>query len=334
MQQKIILLVLIVIFCFSVPTLSISSCSSCVASAITNGEDLVLTYLIVGFDESAENTDAIILFRYDTGANSASVIQIPRDTYYNFGASQNKINQIYSSSIMLGRSKDEAMQRLQEAVSDAFGIDIDGYAGFTAEAFEGIVDAFGGIDVVLSEDYSYVDGDGKTVFELKKGINHFSGRDAMRFVRFRKGYATADLGRIDAQKLFLSGLIAKIKDGIDFKTVLNLVANSKNGVVSKINPKEILGIVMKKQGRISNAEVKYVTLPGGAVKAESGVWYYSCNKAASERLLSELGFSVTEFDREGRMKNTKDSAFEQIYNDKNIEWKLYTDSTLGSIRLG
>ena len=50
------------------------------------------TYLVLGLDDANKNTDAILIAHYNGEANTVTMLQIPRDTYCNYGRGQNKIN--------------------------------------------------------------------------------------------------------------------------------------------------------------------------------------------------------------------------------------------------
>ena len=47
---------------------------------ISNSQSELLTYLVVGFDDAAENTDVIFTLSYYASPNKINVMQIPRYT--------------------------------------------------------------------------------------------------------------------------------------------------------------------------------------------------------------------------------------------------------------
>jgi len=289
-------------------------------------------YLLVGFDDAAENTDAIMLVRYNPEKHKAAVIQIPRDTYYNYGTKQNKINQIYPSNIALGKTKKESLAELSRVIENLFSIDICGFAGLTTDAFAGLVDSFGGIDIVLNNDIKLTDSNGSILMDLKKGTTHLTGEQAKTFVRFRKGYNLGDLSRMDAQKIFLSALFEKVKSGLGINTVINLFTSSKDGVVSSIKLNDILEILTKKSGRLSEIDVFYTTIPGESCVSANGISYFVCNKKSTNSLLLYLGFLNENFDSEERLCNYEEESFMNIYFKEKVVWKVYDKSTVRDIR--
>ena len=77
------------------------------------------TFLVCGLDDAAENTDAIIIFKYDAKKNVASFLQIPRDTYFRYSDNIEKLNSVYSSLKAKGYDSKSAMQILSNTLSDA-----------------------------------------------------------------------------------------------------------------------------------------------------------------------------------------------------------------------
>ena len=289
------------------------------------------TFLICGYDDAAENTDAIALFDYDLNHNSASFVQIPRDTYISTDTVSGKINSVYSSLRARGYSRESAMDIFVATVSEVMGTSIDGYAGYTIKGLSRLIDNLGGIDLDLPFDFSFTDEGGEYSLNLKKGINHLSGDEAVKFVRYRKGYALGDLGRIDAQKIFLSSFIRQIKNSINLATSLKLVFNSGDGVYTNCKAMDIVNIALKIRGRITEAYVRYANLPGVAMQSENGTSYYLINRQASVKMLEALGFGTNGFDSSERFVNRESAELRDIYYKDGIEWRIYDDSSLSSI---
>lgn len=91
-----------------------------------------------------------------------------------------------------------------------FGVPVDYYAKVNTSGFRKIVDAIGGVDVVIQHDMDYEDPTQDLYIHLKKGPQHLDGKKAEQFVRFRHGYIQADIARMDAQKIFITAFIKKI----------------------------------------------------------------------------------------------------------------------------
>ena len=307
------------------------ACSRRAQDAHGYADDNKSVFLFVGFDDAAENTDVLFLLSYDGEEKQASVVQIPRDTYLNFGKSQNKINQIYASARSEGRSSAEAMSILKNKISDVFGIWIDGYVGVSTKAFRDIVDALGGVEIELPSDFVLTDERGEHEVLLPAGVHLLNGEAAERFVRYRKGYVMGDIGRIDAQKLFLNALINRLGKGAGIQEAVGIVGAMWREVSTDLSLADMIEFAAKNSARIKESRIRYATLPGEAVASPSGLWYYVANKKSSEALLHSYLFSSEEFDRDGLLFDPSIEAFENVYRDGGINYREYTGENLSDL---
>jgi len=91
-----------------------------------------------------------------------------------------------------------------------FGVPCDFYANANISGFRNIVDAIGGVDVYVPERMYYKDPYQDLYIDIPAGNQHLDGKKAEGFVRFRSGYYSADIGRIEAQKIFMTAFIKKL----------------------------------------------------------------------------------------------------------------------------
>ena len=326
-MKKILILLVVIVLGASFITGGAVSCASASLRAIKEKSDY--TFLICGLDNAAENTDAIILFNYNVDTNNASFVQIPRDTYANYSHSVKKINSIYPSARAEGVSPKDSMQRLSDFISDTLGVRIDGYVCFTPDALTRLIDTVGGVDIDLPKDINFTDPDGENRYSLSAGMHHLSGEEAVRFIRYREGYALGDLGRIDAQKFFLRAFINKLKTAINIKLVAKSAVKKDGGTITNIKISDLLGIALKLRNRIKECDVHYANLPGVAEKMDDGRWYYFVNKSASEGLLNSLGLAKTNtFDKEQRLLNEQNETTVDFYNNDRTKWRILDDNDL------
>ncbi len=163
------------------------------------------TVLVLGFDESRELSDVMMLFLFDIHDHKLNVLQIPRDSFVPDYTSNEtgKINSVY----MCGDQSLIPIQRTVNAVRETFGIPIDRYITTGCDDIVDIVDILGGIPINLPEDvfYSY----DKILYA---GEQVLDGEQAELMVRARKGYDEGDIGRVKAQRIFLAACMEKAKD--------------------------------------------------------------------------------------------------------------------------
>ena len=163
------------------------------------------TVLLLGFDESRELSDVMMLLLFDIHDHKLNVLQIPRDSFVPDYTSNEtgKINSVYTS----GDQSLVPIQRTVNAVRETFGIPIDRYITTGCDDIVDIVDILGGIPINLPEDvfYSY----DKILYAGEQVLN---GEQAELMVRARKGYDEGDIGRVKAQRIFLAACMEKAKD--------------------------------------------------------------------------------------------------------------------------
>lgn len=322
---------LICLFCVTVILFTLSSCGRRAMDA-SYGDDGKMLFLVAGLDEAAENTDVLFTLGIDTNENRSYIAQIPRDTYFNFGKSQNKINQIYSSQRACGVAEDSAMNTLVNCLGEALGCDFDGYLALKISAVGDIVDIIGGIDIELKSDMQ-IKLDGEEPISLKAGKNHINGTVAQSFVRYREGYASADLGRIDAQKLFLNSLFAKMSSGMSLPALFSLAKHFEKNSYTNVRLTEFVPIIFKACFSTKSPLAYFVTMPGEADVTESGLSYYFLNKTASGRVAQKYMFAKNEFDSKKIFVNTSQKSFINIYNDENLVYNEYSGDDVHEISL-
>lgn len=322
------LIVFLFVGTVSVPTLKT------VVDISTEATKTEYTYLLAGLDDAASNTDVLIAFTYSSKSNASSIIQIPRDTYCQFGENQGKLNHLYASLRNQGLSKENAMKQTTDFIGESFGISFDGYIAITTGVFREAVDSIGGVVIILPEEFVYNDPQGKRSFVLPKGENIIDGRTAEIFVRHRKGYALGDLGRLDAQKIFINGLYNTVVKRIGLFDFLKCIKSVSDGVITDFSLTDFLIMVLKHSSKFKDVELSYLTMPGESVRDDDGIWYYILNSKACEKvLLSHFkGFNGT-FDIKMKFTDIDNPRFNEIYNRTDIEYKEYSVDELGDIHI-
>lgn len=330
-MKKIVFAILILSVVF-VPKFS-SLSREAIAASIGGTSDRVLTYMLCGYDDAAENTDSIVLVSYRFSDNSMSFVQIPRDTYF-ANSSYKKINSVYPTEVSSGLSRADALNSLRTQLSSALGIRIDASIGYTMDTFVGVIDAIGGVDLVLPCEFGVKACDGTELLALSCGENHIDGKSALAFVRARNGYTTGDLGRVDAQKLFLSAFMTKLKNGVSAVDIVKACISTSKGWTVDARFSDLFQMLAKNRGRVSGISTKYATMPGKQVQSKDGIWYYSIALTPSAELLNDLGFVRNGcMDTEHLFLNSADEKFAEIYYSHELSAKIYNDSTLMELEI-
>ena len=165
------------------------------------------TFLVVGVDQVGGNTDTMMVGRIDTENHTIDVVSLPRDTLVNVSWSVKKINTLYSADINSGGN---GIDGLLDGLKDILGFGIDCYAVVDLEAFVELVDAIGGVDYNVPVSMNYYDPTQDLYINIPAGEQHLTGEEALKVVRFRSGYASADIGRIGTQQDFLKSVASQM----------------------------------------------------------------------------------------------------------------------------
>lgn len=275
-------------------------------------------FLVLGHDRAALLTDVIMLVNYNMNNSSVTVLQFPRDTYVSYGVPTSKINATfgtyYNEAISQGKSTNDArlvaLEKLADMFESALGIQIYKSAIMNLDGFVNIVDALGGVEMNVPADMYYPDEAQGLYINLKAGYQTLNGKQAEQFVRYRAGYQQADIGRENAQKIFMSAFIQKAKNSINISnvgTLTNVATEVINNLTTNITVSDMVYFAKGFLGGVDLSNIKMMTVPGNALNNEHGWSYYVLNRAALLEIISE-NFKTSDVD----------SSVFASYFDKNL----------------
>ncbi len=159
-----------------------------------------INVLVVGVDKDGVRSDVNMLFSVDPQTKSVNLLSIPRDTRVKIGSSTHvKLN------ACIGKENGEEL--LMEKVTELTGLEIDHFCIVNFESLHNVIDILGGVEFDVPMDMDYDDPAQDLHIHLKKGKQVLNGEDAEGLLRFRSGYASADLGRINTQQAFLKEMV-------------------------------------------------------------------------------------------------------------------------------
>ncbi len=281
-------------------------------SNVPTGADGALTQngtfnvLIVGKDAAAGLTDVMMLASLNTETHALQLIQIPRDTYAAYTQrSYKKINGAYAQ---LGG------EGLTAFLQENMGVSVNRFVCVDLKVLGEMVDMMGGVHINVPADMDYDDPTQNLHIHLKAGEQVLNGEMAQMFVRFRSGYALADVGRMDAQKLFLSALAKQAQENLTATQTIQLVGRCFGKVKTNMGLGDCIECV-KHLRQVKLSDMHMTTLPGSSARTggNSGAWYYILNRDATAQLLSRTMGATAAFDPQGVFTDAKKSAFDAIY---------------------
>ena len=237
-------------------------------TALSDRKKGCATILVAGTDEGGYRTDSMMLVNINRADKTIHLVSIPRDTLIFCEYSVPKINSAYGWA----SGGEDGMQELLLRVSEIIGFEPDGYAVVDLRVFEQLVDLMGGITFDVPVDMHYSDPTQGLNIDLQAGTQRLNGEQAMQVARFRSGYATADLGRIEVQRALVSAALRQWvspKGVLQLSKAVKLVLKHTNTNLTKSN----LLWLAESFLLCGRSEIASTTLPGYAANFASGSYY-------------------------------------------------------------
>jgi len=233
--------------------------------------------LIVGLENM--RTDTIIVASYDTESKDADLISVPRDTYYprniDDEAEFKKINAVYSQ---------EGIESLTASVQKLLGIPVDKYVIINYEAVIACVDKLGGVEVDVPFHMVYSDPYDKPplYIDIPEGKQLLNGEQALKFLRYRKGYSNQDLGRIEAQQQFIK---SAAKKALGFE-LPSLIKEAYSYIDTNLKVTDLISLTGSVIG-FSTDNISMNTLPGKEAPLE-GLSFYLPDDEGIAEMVSDM----------------------------------------------
>lgn len=245
-------------------------------------DDNSIDFVVAGTDKQGSLTDLILLCRYDAAENSASVMQIPRDTKVDNDRYDKKINSAYGSS--------GGVETLYDELESVTGVRPEKYVIVSIEAFRELIDAIGGVEFEVPMRMYYTDPVQNLVIDLQPGLQLLDGKHAEMFMRFRSGYTNGDIDRNAAQREFYNVVLDKLLSGetvLKAPKILSIVGKHVKTDFGGSDIIKYIGKVLK----LNRENIHIESLPGEGryEKNKSGkeISYFICNKEKTKALVDE-----------------------------------------------
>ncbi len=159
-------------------------------------------------------TDTIILASIKPGTGELALLSLPRDLLVRLPDQKiyTKINALYNFRSRTSETSEKNPALIRNKIEEITGQPIDYVAALDIGAAEYIVDAMGGLNVLVPEDVVDPrfpsDNDGTEEFSVQKGWRWFDGKTAQRYLRTRHS-AGGDFARMRQQQAVLEALRKK-----------------------------------------------------------------------------------------------------------------------------
>lgn len=193
--------------------------------------------LLMGVDSSDKYThhaDTMIVVHFAVKQKKITFVSIPRDTKVKYRNKDMKINAVYVINYNIGKYP-KANNEMLKIASTVLQEEIDYFAQVDYEGVSEIVDYFGGVRVNIEQKMYYKDKADGLLIDLKAGSQVLNGKDAVKYLRFRKD-GNADLGRMERQQKFMFNLASIITEKLNARNVLSLYSRISKSINTNFPP--------------------------------------------------------------------------------------------------
>lgn len=185
-------------------------------------------------------TDVMRAIRVDFRAQRVTALEFPRDLWVEIpGIAQNlktdhqKLNTAYAYG-----SPDYGPSLLARTLHLNFGLDVDHYIVANMNVFADVVDALGGLDVIIPP--GGIDGRTKTDrserLVFPEGPQHLNGQQSLTLARMRKGSVFA---RAEHQNMVMCALRRKIESPETLLRLPAMINTFLNNIQTDLTPEQI-----------------------------------------------------------------------------------------------
>ena len=166
-----------------------------------------------------------------------------------------------------------------DTVRNLMGIKLDNYMVISFDAVVAGIDALGGMDVDINENVAKAMG-------YKPGIHKFMGKEVLKFVRFRKGYQNADIGRIGTQQAFMKQFIKEVTKTKNIPKLPSIYKAMKPYIKTNISMGQMTKLAFEFKS-VNQDDIKSYKIDGQAFM-QNGISYYKLNDSSIEEIRNNV----------------------------------------------
>lgn len=230
----------------------------------------VYTFVLLAFDQISGNTDTVLVGRLDTAEQRLDLVNIPRDTLVNVPWGVKKVNTIL-------KNEDNDAERFKDHLSGLVGFRVDNCAVMNLRAVRRLVDAMGGVDYNLPRSMNYDDPSQDLHIHYSAGMQHLSGEDVVKVLRFRvgndgSGYPDADLGRIRTQQDLLKSVASQFLRLGNIPNLGQAIEIFQEEVETDLTANNLM-FFAEQFLLLDSEDIRFYTAPGSGISIRGGSYY-------------------------------------------------------------
>ena len=261
-------------------------------------KDGVSTVLMAGTDADGLRTDTIMLLYMDSNGGIMGLLSIPRDTLVYGGYSVPKINSAYGWA----GCGEAGMEELMDRVQDLIGYRPDSYVLIQMQTLVDMVDLMGGVEYNVPMDMQYSDPYQDLVIDLHAGPQTLNGEQAIGLLRFRSGYAMADLQRVQVQRDFIQTAVKQWSSPVNVWKLPQALSLVQSEAVTDLDNSNLMWVIYSLFGADLDQTVTE-TLPGAGASFSSGSYFVA--DPAQVLALINASFNIYQQDLTADMLNIR-----------------------------
>lgn len=225
---------------------------------------------VYGDIENKSRSDVNIIATVNPQSRQILLVTTPRDYYV-------EIPEVsYGELDKLTHAGNYGVDASMRTLSKLYDVDIPFYARVNFTSLIDIVDILGGVDVVSEYEFTTSKAAGKVV-EVKEGLNHFNGEEALAFARERKKVPGGDNQRGKDQQAVLTAMIKKLVSPSMLIKANSIIDKVSDNVQTNMSQAQLQALIKRQLSVGGSWNIKSVAAEGtGASK--------SCYSSGSQRL--------------------------------------------------
>lgn len=232
-----------------------------------------INILILGTDQRTKDepsrSDVMMLINIDPETKKINLMSFPRDSRVDIpGHGYDKINSAFNSAYF----DDGGVELSTKTVESMLGLkegNIPYYSVVNFTGFEKVIDALGGVTIDVKEKMVYYSQAGDVKINLKPGVQHLNGEEALEYARFRYD-AYGDFavdeqgaihGRVERQEELIKAIIDQTKD---IRTIWKFPTIAKtigDAIKTNLTPSQITKLILLLKDDTSK-DLNIVNFPG------------------------------------------------------------------------
>lgn len=252
-----------------------------------------INLLLLGVDEDKTRTDVAILAHYDPRQNLLNLLSLPRDLLVDIPCPTDCLTpDKLAHAHAYGELKEGpgGPQLAVSTVEKLLGIQVDGFARVDFEGFTKVIDALGGIEIVIERDMYYEDPYARPPlyinFQGSSEPQLLDGQRALEYVRFRED-GRGDIGRIERTQTFFGAVYESMRQRGMLAAMPDVVRAIYPYVKTDISLSTALNLA-KGAPKLTRERIDMATVPGSPIVLKDGRWVWVADGPQLQELVDRM----------------------------------------------